>query len=63
MERPRFRDKVGSSDIEDFLRANRYVPIFQSAWSTLYVAKDWRDYAHTGAYRSPENGYMSENAV
>ena len=49
--------------MEDFLRANRYVPIFQSAWSALYVAKDWRNYAHTGAYRPTENGYMSENAV
>lgn len=29
--------------VEVFLRDNRYQPIAQTAWSRIYVAKDWRD--------------------
>lgn len=46
-----FRERSGDSEIERFMREQRYAPVAQSIYSTLYVARDWRELnQRTSAY-------------
>jgi FkbM family methyltransferase len=38
-----FREASGSSEIERYMREQNYAPVAQAIYSTLYVARDWRE--------------------
>ena len=38
-----FRDGRPGGELDEYLRSVRYSPIWQAAWSSIYVANDWRD--------------------
>jgi FkbM family methyltransferase len=48
-----FRDGKELGAFDEFLRDKDYSPIFQSAWSAIYVFNRWRDALHTGAFQPP----------
>jgi FkbM family methyltransferase len=55
-----FRDHEEEGELPQFLRSMNYAPIYQCAWSAIYVSRNWRDLPKTGAYDPPRdpNDYM-----
>lgn len=49
-----FRDGLPSGAFDDFLRQAEYAPVFQAAWSAIYVARDWRNLP-SGAFSAPRS--------
>lgn len=49
-----FRDGCHGGELDDYLRSMRYSPIWQAAWSSIYVANDWRDLPG-GAFDPPRD--------
>lgn len=47
-----FRDGSSQGEFDGFLRSAGYSPIFQSAWSAIYVAQKWRELPR-GAFHAP----------
>ena len=56
-----FSEYIGFRDLQDqgrmphFLRSKNYAPVYQCAWSAMYVHRNWRDQLFTGAYDPPRN--------
>ncbi len=50
-----FRDGHGSSELDAYMRAANYSPLYQCAWTTIYVANDWRDAGDALAFDPPRS--------
>ncbi len=60
-----FQRSMPSMRLESFLRARKYLPLAQTAWSGIYVAEDWRDlFKLSDAFREDrvQNGYLPGQA-
>jgi FkbM family methyltransferase len=49
-----FRDAMPAGEFDCYLRTEGYSPIFQSAWSSIYIANDWRELPN-GAFMPPKS--------
>lgn len=48
-----FRDQGSCGGMHNYLRTMNYSPIYQCAWSSIFIANDWRNLPQTGAYKAP----------
>jgi FkbM family methyltransferase len=50
-----YRDGIAAGEFDEYLRSMEYSPIFQCAWSSIYVSNNWRELQGSGAFSPPES--------